>query len=201
MPPTRLLLSSAAETARSNIMQAFGSYEAWRFGERQLRPRLAISSRQLQSPLGSFMVVAQMVAVAEHFSLGQLVDCVYLELDGGPQVAPKLWRRVRNRVESTWREQKQAWADFFDVKFNDAPQFAAIEPYIEVRNAIMHGLGRLTRRQMDDRDRVYPLLSGAGISAVGGQIGMTPQHVATCRDACSNFVIWLDIVSQGVQTR
>lgn len=65
--------------------------------------------------------------------------------------------------------------------------------YVEIRNAIQHGLGRLTESQVSARRHdTLRWIRASGVYLDGDQVRLAGSDVAACFATCAAFVIWLD---------
>jgi hypothetical protein len=77
------------------------------------------------------------------------------------------------------------------------PGWLSVDAYKEVRNAWVHGQGRLSRRQTRTRVAVERKLGTAGISVAGDEVRVLPDHVRAAALACRAFVTDLDLAVTG----
>jgi hypothetical protein len=93
-----------------------------------------------------------------------------------------------------WNKRKKAWWDELSVDFEQAgADWAQVEGFIEVRNALQHGLGRLTDAQLAKRrDAILAAIRSAEIELNGDRVVLRASDVARCVDACIGFTLYLD---------
>lgn len=60
--------------------------------------------------------------------------------------------------------------------------------YVEVRNAIQHGLGRLTAQQLDRREQTLSRIAASGVDLNGDRVTVTDDDVDRCYRTCRRFV-------------
>jgi len=129
------------------------------------------------------LAVAEIVSVTEHFSTGRLQE---------------LQPTISDRDLSSWFARNRVWRETEQIDVEDQTQFPdwpVVLGFVEARNAIQHGLGSLTRRQLSPRYRASVLnaLVAAQVRLSGSRIVLTDQAVATCFRHCSAFVLSMDI--------
>src|SRR5205814_199240 len=77
-----------------------------------------------------------------------------------------LWDDASVRGTNSWKEQQESYRDWLGVTEN----WTAVERLAEARNAVAHGLGTLTRRQLRKEASVRDKLKKAGILLTGIRI-------------------------------
>lgn len=93
-----------------------------------------------------------------------------------------------------WTKRRKAWLDELGVDFGKmGTDWEQVEGFIEARNALQHGLGRLTDSQLAKRrDTVLGAIRAAGVELNGDRVVLGSSDVARCADACTNFTLQLD---------
>jgi 3-mercaptopyruvate sulfurtransferase SseA len=66
-----------------------------------------------------------------------------------------------------------------------------------VRNAVAHGLGKLTRRQLRSEQSVKSKLKAAGITVDDNRIVLSDDSLAAAASACRDFIERLDLTVQA----
>jgi hypothetical protein len=97
----------------------------------------------------------------------------------------------------TWIKREKSWQKH-DLALSDAGQpWTLLHGYVEVRNAIQHGLGRLTDFQLASKRRedVFRSIRLTGCQVDGDQIRLIRQDVDACFTTCMTFIAWLDTKS------
>jgi len=94
---------------------------------------------------------------------------------------------------TTWDKRAKAWLKQGVDLVKDYPGWHAFMGFVEVRNAIQHGLGRLTDRQLGKhKQETLRYIASAGIGLNGDAIIIGRDDVIRCDHACSTFIRWLD---------
>lgn len=93
-------------------------------------------------------------------------------------------------ASTSWSERHSAFENYHGIKLRKLDRWSELDAGIEVRNAIAHGLGWLTRRQRTKS--ITGKLSQLGIIVRDGGIVITESSLKNCRDACVDFVNSLD---------
>lgn len=94
------------------------------------------------------------------------------------------------RASATWDERKTAFANYHGVSLGQLARWSELDCGIEVRNAIAHGLGKLTPRQRTKRVRTK--IGQIGVRLSDGAVVVTDASLQRCRDACVEFIRSLD---------
>ncbi|MEV4123166.1 hypothetical protein [Micromonospora sp. NPDC049645] len=98
------------------------------------------------------------------------------------------------RATSGWQDQKKAYKDWLGVTEDWNP----VERLAEARNAVAHGLGKLTKRQLRNEQSVKAKLQAVGISLNNGRIVLSDANLAAATSACRGFI---ERVDRAVQVR
>jgi len=147
------------------------------------------------------MVLPHLVAIVEEFSRTQLIDRSLAAIDLSHPLRRSLWDNAEKRAEGSWDAQVDAWREWHGLNLSDAgADYASLRAFVEARNAIMHGLGRLTRKQLrknGGRD-VIAALGRVGISVSGATLSLPETVLLQCAAVARSFIEWLDIKIQGL---
>ena len=132
--------------------------------------------------IGPEHAIVDIVGSVEHFCSGRL-----LALDSG----------VTDTQISTWAKRQREWKRRYKIDFQDRKVFSTwpiVEGYIEARNAIQHGLGRLTGQQLSSRRRPDTLkrLASTMIDLHGTRVVLNQRCVHECKSSSEAFVVALD---------
>lgn len=117
-----------------------------------------------------------MIAVAESFSIDRI-------LAGWPDIAPA--------SINTWAKRENAWRRV-GADLALAKSWLPLMGYVEVRNALQHGLGRLTDQQFSRRDQTLRRLVACGVRLNGDRLFVTDKDVDRCYRVCREFVAFAD---------
>lgn len=124
--------------------------------------------------------LTDLVAVSEHFTVARL-------LSARPTA-------TSHEVRS-WIERQKAWKKYTGVRLESYAAWNPLLGYVEVRNALQHGLGRLTSQQLNTRrDQILGQIRAAGVQLNGDRVEVTEVDVDRRAMTCSGFVIFLDSV-------
>jgi hypothetical protein len=140
-------------------------------------------------------MIPYLVAVAEDFVRSALVDRTEKTLPTSPPLVMTIWNQLEQDVERTWAAQERAWQDWYGVIWSKTPEYLHLEGYIEARNAIVHGLGRLTKRQtrtLGAETRTVNRLKQSDIRLDADRLIADDETVHGCAKAAVGFIGWLD---------
>jgi hypothetical protein len=135
--------------------------------------------------------ILRLVAIAEEFSIGRLIDAIEVTLPSDPIVSA-LWDAELDRSGDTWPKRTALWKKYKRVNVKEFPQHTQLQGFIHARNSIAHGLGALTRRQLRNRTSTTQALRAANIRLHGDRLVIDSTHVEVCALVVKEFVGWLD---------
>jgi hypothetical protein len=104
-----------------------------------------------------------------------------------------VWDDAAIRGTSTWREQQDAYINWLGVK----EEWKVVEQLAEARNAVAHGLGTLTRRQLRKEASVRSKLKAAGITLTGIRIVLSDAALASAATDCRDLIHRIDLAVQA----
>lgn len=145
---------------------------------RLVRPSSAASGRHVPRPEQTRQAnaVVDMVAIAEAFSIDRLHAS---------------WPSTPPPSTSTWTKREKAWRDV-GADLAASTSWLALMGYVEVRNALQHGLGRLTDQQLGRRDQTLSRIAASGVDLNGDRVTVTDGDVHGCYRTCRTFVLHAD---------
>lgn len=110
-----------------------------------------------------------------------------------PQVG-RLWDMTSADLGMTWQRLCRAWADLLGVNVEGAVEYKQLQPFTDARNAMVHGMGELTRKQRSKNDgaAVRGNLAKAGIKLVGNTVTLDQSNIAGAAHTAVMFIEWLD---------
>ena len=193
MLPLRRAPSQATEEATTLLNRA---YADWSRTTSSIagKPRLGGASMVLIShdPMAISLqaVYARLVSVAEAYTDIVVENLFVREFPQRGRILAALVENALDVSSMKWEERKNA------LRMHGAPVaefklWSQFDVAIDVRNAIVHGLGGLTRRQRKDVKTTRKLAS-LDIHVQAGRIVLEPRHLLQGRDLCVRYVQWLD---------
>lgn len=101
----------------------------------------------------------------------------------------------------TWRSRTNAWRVRAGVDIAADPRWPAFIGFVEARNALQHGLGRLTEKQLNPigksgreprRTEVLRALAASGLTLDGDRLIVTRSDVKRCAAHCRELIMTAD---------
>jgi hypothetical protein len=176
-----VLLSAQAESSADAANRALAHFRQQQAhgDSRRVRPT-SRASESLFSTYNARDALLRLVAIGEDFSLARLVEVGESKLPEG-DFARLLWEAELNRSTDTWDQRNKLWKTYLGVSFGAFERHEALNGFIDARNAISHGLGDLTRRQLRSRDTIVERLRKAGITVRGNSLAIGERNVVASR--------------------
>jgi hypothetical protein len=132
----------------------------------------------------------RMISVTENFCADRLLEAAEAEIVPSESVVRSLvWDKASTVAIGSWPAMKEAYNSWFGVK----PDWAGVEALIQVRNAIAHGLGELTRLQLRKRPSTAASINRAGVVLADNRIILSEENMQDARDCCAKLIESLDI--------
>lgn len=178
----RSVASQAAEDASANVNRTFGWYAT-------LAPSPSGTAARAE-----VVVLPHIVAIGEEFVREALLVCSEHQLNPVSPLHTALWAVGEKDAERSWAGLRSAWNDWHGVALGSFPSNDALLGFVDARNSVIHGLGRLTRQQKrpDGGTRVRQRLRNAGIAVSGDALDIGPTQVARARQITLDLIGWLD---------
>lgn len=189
------VVSIEAEDSSSLLFQTLGAH---RTAVAALHPRLAgrlssggfLDAEQIQCQ----STLVRLMSITESFAAQLLLR----EVDKAAARAASasidsVWEDAAIKGTNSWREQKVAYKNWLGVDTD----WQAVEGLAEARNAVAHGLGTLTRRQLRNKQSVRAKLKRAGISMVGIRIVLSDAALASAAADCRDLMHRIDLAVQA----
>lgn len=192
--PTTEVESAEAERAAASVMHELASYRLRKRAESRRRiGRMAL----LRSGAGSlpleYSAVVTTVSIAEGFFATTLRTRIEDAFDATTRLMHDARRDAAKSVDSTWDGRLKSARRWFGIDHSAEDCVQSMLAFVEARNAVVHGVGSLTRRQMADGGRdVVAKLALVGISVRVGVIDIDRAAVELCAHNCADAVRWLD---------
>jgi len=191
---TTSVVGIEAENASALLFQTLGAH---RTAVAALRPRprgrLAAGGPGEATQIQCQSSLVRLLSITESFAAQLLLG----EVDKAAARAKSasinsMWEDAAVKATNTWKEQKTAYKNWLGVD----PDWKVVERLAEARNAVAHGLGTLTRRQMRNEQSVRHKLKDAGISLVGIRIVLSDAALASAAAGCRDLIHRVDLAVQ-----
>ena len=140
----------------------------------------------------------RLVAVAEDFGSSALLDATESQLPEIPAfVTDVLWAGEAPRATRTWDNRIKAWKAVHNIDIRGGfLGYPALMGWVECRNALAHGLGRLTDQQRRRLTEVRKHLDAAGVRIAVDRVLVSPLDIERAALVVRNWIEWLDYQAQ-----
>jgi hypothetical protein len=169
-------------------------------------PRPVATGRVLRSPtaLGTYDIAnsraqsyfLRIVSIAEAYTDAALETMFHLVVPSTSVATVRLLELHLLDATQNWDGRKRSFMEHHGLSLGDRkegfPDWSKFDGMIEVRNAIAHGLGTLTRQQRRNPLRTASRCSQIGVRIEGGEIVVRPENVSAAAAIGEAFVRWLD---------
>ncbi|WP_181771605.1 hypothetical protein [Amycolatopsis pittospori] len=118
------------------------------------------------------------------------------QLAGHEPILRRLVADAELRSSSTWSDRKVAFSRYHTFSIETFGRWSQFDAGIDVRNAIAHGLGSLTRRQRNQKTRAK--IRSIGVVLVDDRIVLGTTALDRCYVICRELILYVD--SQVVTT-
>jgi hypothetical protein len=186
--------SEEAELAAGDAMEVLAQFRSAEAHSRsRTRPRLG-GPWSIGGYSSRYGAVVAITSVVEQFAVLASRRRLRRTLGDSPRLVADALAEFERRVESKWDERTQGWRRWFGIDYRLSPDFVALLAFVEARNAIVHGAGRLTRLQLSS-DRgvaVTAKLKAVGLEFSDGQLIVAPAAVERAAHSARNAIYWID---------
>ena len=198
------VVSEACVEARRQLMTALAQH---RRAEAALASHVFIGGRlkvllpgAMQAQHRREGVLIRCVTIVESFVGGQLVRRLAPQAPS-PRAAlvETLYAEFEDKGTGSWLAMDEYFKKYVkkDIKIrNGASPFAKVAPVIEARNALVHGLGRFTARQMRGKglQQIKQGLKGLTFDLTPDELGIlvTPGAIEESVKALRDYLEWVD---------
>lgn len=187
--------SARGEQAAALIMRELAEYRvrAVVAGARSNGRLLARRTASTGLPAGYGSVVS-IVSIVEEFFVSSLHLRVSAAFDVTSRLIEDAQSEVLKEVDSTWPRRQTAAKNWYGIDGSTVSSYTRFMAFVEARNSITHGLGRLTRRQLanDGGKQTLSRLAAVGIAQFGGRLVIEGATVVSCAQAARDTVVWCD---------
>lgn len=192
IPP---VITIEAEDASALLFQTLGGHRTAMMALRPRRaPRLPSGTTPNVEQIQCQATLVRLLSITESFSSQLLLREVdKAAIRARSASIDRVWDDAAIRGTSSWYEQRDAYANWLGIKHD----WKVVEGLAEARNAVAHGLGTLTRRQLRKEDSVRRKLQQAGITLAGIRIVLSDAALASAASDCRDLIHRLDLAVQS----
>jgi hypothetical protein len=190
----RLVPSTRAEAATTELMATLAAHQIWRRTRVVPFVRLGLPGRAGPAPRDvDHLTIPHFAAVGEEFARAALLEASEPLVPQTNEILRLMWLRAESQAEQ-WSGLEEAWVKWHGVNIRSEPTYEIFRAVVDARNAIVHGLGHLTRKQTrgDGGAAVRLSLSRIGITTSGTLLIITDDVVKQSVQAARDFILWLD---------
>lgn len=191
-------LTTEAEEASVLLFKTLGAHRRVVANFRPApRPRLHSMTRADAEQLQCQATLVRLLSITESFTAQLLLrEMDQLVARANSRSADVMWDQAGIRATGSWREQRDAYKKWFDINNSTVDWVPVAERLAEARNAVAHGLGALTRRQLRNVAATERALKAVGIPLVNGRIVLSDATLASAATACRDLITQLDHAMQ-----
>lgn len=186
-------LTDRAEQASGLLLRTLAAHRAAVSNLRVAEtPHRLSSPREDREQIQCQATLVRLLSITESFSSARLIEELErILIPSRHRSVSEVWDRVAISSTNTWADQRKAFKDLLGVILSNE-DWKSVEQLAEARNAVAHGLGRLTRRQERKQQTVHAQLAACGISVADGHILLNDKVLFDAAITCRSFVEQLD---------
>ena len=145
-------------------------------------------SQQLEEQYGLF----RLVSVTEAFLDAISIEVVGREVDHSIKEQALIFGEWEISSTSSWAKREDAFESFLSFRLKSCGGYRQVKAAVHVRNAIAHGLGRITARQRTTRTLASEVAL-IGVSVGGGQMLLGANTFSITSAACAELIRDVDV--------
>lgn len=136
----------------------------------------------------------RLVSIIEAHIAGQLVERIekHVPTPRTP-VLDDIYVSAEDKAIGSWSTMSESYKRWLGIRFNASSDWTSILTMTDIRNAIAHGLGELTRRQArKDLKQLTRAFSSVGVKVHGTSLRVSEDAIRNAAATGGRFVVWLD---------
>jgi hypothetical protein len=183
------------EQASRTLMAELASYRIRRLAENQrFHHRMGSHSGLFGAVPAAYSTVITVVSVAENFIATTLQTAVEDAFNVTSRILQDARDRAWDDLDGTWPKRRDQSKRWFGIDFQAEDCLRKLLIFIDVRNSVAHGIGRLTRKQLgnDKGASIRTAMTGIGIDFRGELLQIDDSVVELCVTTCRESVLWFD---------
>ncbi|MFI2563560.1 hypothetical protein [Paenarthrobacter sp. NPDC018779] len=190
-----IVLGARAEAACRLLNQTLGLHRTQTIDTQRAKPLARLATPTFDGvQVQRQATFLRMISITEAFCVDRLLDLAETEFSPtGNNIRTLVWDKASTSAVSTWSGTQDAYKSWYDIR----PSWTQINQLIEVRNAIAHGLGKLTRIQRAKRASISNKITTAKIRLSGDYIVLEEANLQSVRDVCVDLISEIDGLVQG----
>jgi hypothetical protein len=132
------------------------------------------------------------VSAVEHFTHARVRNIVDLHVEGlNDRVASNMYKKAKD-IDSSWQSVRDAAREYLDFDIGKIVDSRRFFGFVDVRNAVMHGNGSLTKLQQRQGAEISQRIDAAGFSLIGLKIAPVAATALGVATSCRAFIIAID---------
>ena len=195
---TQPVVSARAEAASALLFHTLSAHRVTVAAMRTRRAsRLATAAPLDAEQIQCQATLVRLLSITESFTAELMTTAVDSAVSrAGSAAVNKIWEDAAIRGTDSWNAQRDAYRNWLGVTVD----WSAAERLAEARNAVAHGLGSLTRRQLRNEQGVKARLQAAGIDVQGDSLVLSDAALASAAAACRDLIHRVDRATQSRPT-
>lgn len=130
----------------------------------------------------------RLLSITEDFCASFLLETVERAEPVQTSILTQVWERAAMDAIGSWERQKKAYREWLKI----SGVWGDLSGHIEVRNAIAHGLGSLTRRQKKNEAATRSKIDKIGVQLDGDRIALSEENVDDAVEFLSELIRTID---------
>lgn len=130
-----------------------------------------------------------MISITEFFCVDRLLDLAERDVvPNGNVIRDLIWQKASAGAVGTWQAIQETYKSWYNIK----PSWTEINQVLQVRNAIAHGLGQLTRVQQNTRSATVGKITTAGFALNGNRVVIEEANLVEVKRICIALITEVD---------
>lgn len=143
-----------------------------------------------------YATLLRMISILEAFTTASLVDRVEpLVPQSGTKVLQDIYERAEDRAIGSWPEIRNHYSAWLGINLQEKSfsRWGELQALLDARNAIVHGMGRLTRRlARKDLTALRRHFATLDLGLVGDEVQVPNNALGNAARLSCDFIRWLD---------
>src|SRR5262245_18192708 len=138
--------------------------------------------------------VMRIASVVEAYVAGELVSRIEPHAPKPrSSILDDIYTRAEDSALASWPTLQEHYTRWLEIKIGTSPSWRRIEATTNVRNAIAHGLGELTRRMArKNLSQLQKDFATIDVQIVGSALVLSEEALWRSAFAAREFISWLD---------
>jgi hypothetical protein len=149
----------------------------------------------------SHRTVVAMVAIIEEFVVARMKAIIESRDLTDDEIVSEALGMYSNRIEQNWDNRIKVSKEWFNIDLKREASFIHFQAFVDARNSIVHGNGKVTRRQAsndESRSRLVQRLMSVGIDVQDSYLHVSEHAVEICASSGIDFIVLFDWKSKAL---